>query len=510
MQRTFLIALLLLAAAAPSVSKTKDNPTGMTSASNGVVHALFDLTTPQGGPFPSNRFTVVDRSQNTGRRIAMPKPDCSERPSDCEDLDVINTLDGFNLQPRLSVPFDGPVDLATVTSQTIFLLSMGDTLPGGDRGGQLIGINQVVWDAATHTLHVESDELLNQHTRYALIVTRGVRDPSGAPVRASHDFLSFLLGFTGGRELRQYRASLLDALRAARRAGVRAGEVASASVFTTLSSTATLEKIRNQIKAATPAPADFLLGTEGARTVFPLDEVTRITFNQQTRVSPPGFNAAQVNLAQLRIIPGAVGRIAFGKYLSPDYRTAERYIPQVGTRRGTPAVQTVNEIYFNLYLPSGPTPSGGWPVAIFGTGSPANKNTQPFSVAAVMAAYGIATISINTVGHGFGPLSTLTANQTTGDSVTFSAGGRSIDENGDNRIEAREGRDAATPYTIYNHRGPRRATTNGRRPYATRPGATSRDGRGRRRAPGFGSNAHVLLWPLLRRALRHALPRRRA
>jgi hypothetical protein len=41
-----------------------------------------------------------------------------------------------------------------------------------------------------------------------------------------------------------------------------------------------------------------------------------------------------------------------------------------------------------------------------------------------MAADGIATIAINHVGHGFGPLGTLAVNQTGGDAVTFPAGGR--------------------------------------------------------------------------------------
>jgi hypothetical protein len=27
-----------------------------------------------------------------------------------EDLEVINPLDGFNLQPRPSIPLDGPID----------------------------------------------------------------------------------------------------------------------------------------------------------------------------------------------------------------------------------------------------------------------------------------------------------------------------------------------------------------------------------------------------------------
>ena len=54
-----------------------------------------------------------------------------------------------------------------------------------------MGINQVVWDPATSTLHAKSDELLDQHTRYALIVTRGVRDETGKPVEASEAFQRF-------------------------------------------------------------------------------------------------------------------------------------------------------------------------------------------------------------------------------------------------------------------------------------------------------------------------------
>lgn len=80
------------------------------------VHALFDLTAPTTGPFPSDWFTVPDRSQNTRRRVSLPVPDCAERASDCADLSVINTLDGFNVQPRVSIPFDGPIDVSTVTS----------------------------------------------------------------------------------------------------------------------------------------------------------------------------------------------------------------------------------------------------------------------------------------------------------------------------------------------------------------------------------------------------------
>src|SRR2546425_5019375 len=298
----------------------------------GRVHALSSLETLAGGPFPSDLFTVVDQSQNTGLRINLPKPDCLARPSDCEDLDVINTLDGFNLQPRLSIPFDGPIDVTTVTSETVFLISLGDTLDPSDQGGHRVGINQVVWDPATNTLHVESDELLDQHARYGLIVTNGLHDPGGRRVEASEAFRRFRQEVDG-----DYKHAVLKTVRAARHVGVDEDHIVTASVFTTRSATTILEKIRDQIKSATPAPADFNLGSGGARTVFTLHNLTGITWNRQTGTNPPRFTAGQLPLSLLQIIPGAVDRVAFGKYVSPDYMVHPgEYIPPVGTPTGTP------------------------------------------------------------------------------------------------------------------------------------------------------------------------------
>src|SRR5262249_4721475 len=157
---------------------------------------------------------------------------------------------------------------------TVFLIKLGDPTSPDERGGQLVGINQTVWDVATNTLHVESDQLLEQHTRYALVVTRGVHDADGQPVGPSEEFKRFRhdlnFGQTHDATLKEYRKDLLGAVEAAHGAGVAENDVVAASVFTTMSTTAVLEKIRDQIHAATPAPADFLLGPGGTRTAFPL------------------------------------------------------------------------------------------------------------------------------------------------------------------------------------------------------------------------------------------------
>src|SRR2546430_10753590 len=153
-----------------------------------AVEARFDLSSPASSPFPSDRFTVDDHDQKTGLRVNLPKPDCATRPTDCADIDVINTLDGFNLQPRLSIPFSGPIDVSSVSSSTVFLVRLGDV--HGGRSRHVVGINQVVWDPPTNTLHAESDEFLDQHTRYLLVVTDGVLDSARRPVggRAFEDF----------------------------------------------------------------------------------------------------------------------------------------------------------------------------------------------------------------------------------------------------------------------------------------------------------------------------------
>ena len=401
------------------------------------TYALFGLDSPDNGPFPSDRFTVLDDAQNTGRRVSLPPPSatCARSISECEDLVVINELDGFNLQPRLSIPFSGPIEPSTVTSDTVFLVSLGSTVPDQDfmPWGTKVGIDQVVWDTFTYTLHVESDELLAQHTRVALIVTRGIRDSNGFPVKASDEFRRFLT-----IDRADYKMTLVEAMQAAWGHGVTPGDVVAVSAFTTQSATAVMEKIRRQIHEATPDPADFLLGLNGERTMFSLGEMTGAT----------GINLG-VNSPLRTIFPGAVGSVAFGKYRSSDYeKHPGEYIPPVATRTGVPVVQGTNDIYFNLFLPSGPRPADGWPVVIFGHGVNNNKNVLPLSVASSMAHHGVATIAINAVGHGLSPASTLTVSRAVGSPVTLPAGGRGIDQDGNGVIGPSEGLAARRPRAV--------------------------------------------------------------
>jgi hypothetical protein len=427
------------------------------------VHPLFNLESPTESPFPSDRFTVFDFAQNTALRVNLPLPNCATHPSDCIDTLLLNQLDGFNPQPRISIPFDGAIDVNTVNSQTVFLVRIGNILDPDDATLHPIGINQVVWDPATLTLHAESDERLDQHSNYLLLVTTEVHDATGKAIEASEGFerlradddedLDFRRGKDAQARLyRQVLARLLrpDVLRQietglARK--LRRRDIAVASLFTTESVTATLEKIRNQIKAAPAPAASFNLGLQGERTVFPLPSVRGILFQQEVGTAPT-FHTVPVPTPALAVVP-SVAAVAFGKFHALNFEAPGAFIPAVPTRTGVPAVQSTEDLYFNVFIPAGPRPAHGWPVAIFSHGFGDNKNNSPFAVAAVMASAGVATITVNTVGHGFGPLSTLTVVLQNGNLVILPAGGRGVDLNGDGTIDAIEGFLSSPPHSSF-------------------------------------------------------------
>jgi hypothetical protein len=107
--------------------------------------------------FPTDALTVRDRSQLTGRRIALPRPDCTALPSKCEAADLLDQLDGFDLDPRIALRFDRPVDPARVAAATTI-----------DDGRHHTGVERIVYDPATHTVYAHPDRQLWPATTYRL------------------------------------------------------------------------------------------------------------------------------------------------------------------------------------------------------------------------------------------------------------------------------------------------------------------------------------------------------
>jgi Bacterial Ig-like domain len=401
--------------------------------------------TKAGQPFPSNLYTVHDDAQITGLRVDLPTPDCATHPSDCADVAVLDTLDGFNVQPRISIPFSAPIDLTTVSSSTIYLVGPQE---------HVVGINQAVWDPLTNTLHVESDEQLAQDTTYLLVVTRDVRGADGEPLEETdfRDDLNF--GQTKDPHAKAYRKELLDALPLAAAGGASTDEIAAASLFTTQSIDAISRQIRSQLSGG---PASFTLGAGSERTVFPVSSLLAVQWRRQ--VGTATFSTSFLPTPALSIFPGSVGTIAFGSYESPNYENAAGVIPATGTKDGTPVPQSMSHIQFTLFLPAGAPPAGGWPAAIFGHGFSDSKNGAPWAVASSLAHAGLATIAINVVGHGGGALGTYTVLRAGALPLTLPDGGRGTDQDGNGTIDSTEGVSAVGAQSLIGSRDGLRQTT---------------------------------------------------
>ncbi len=413
-------------------------------------------------PFPNDRFTVPDFRNLTFRRVNLPLPDCSVQVSDCADLAHINRLDGFSTQPRITIPFTGEIDVSTVNSSSVYLINLGDTqtLQGW---GRKVGINQVVWDPESMTLAFEPDELLAEHTRYLLVVTKGVRSASGAPVKAasgpSWRARAKRQGWRASPpRLTEHDRALQSALRSVHRLEKA---VVSATLFTTQSSTVDLVKVMRQIKRKPPSPVRFDLGKANGAvvpSVFSVPGLVQATFMRQTQAAG-ALTPTTLPLPSLYVVPGAVGTLAYGRFQSPSYLNEQRYIPAVPSWTGAPQPSGAEELVFQVFLPAGKAPAGGWPVAVFGHGFTDSMFGAPWVVASMLASHGVATVSLNVVGHAGGSNGYLMFQSADGQTVQVPAGGRGFDQNGDGLIDSTEGVAAVFPDDVLGNRDGLRQTT---------------------------------------------------
>ena len=336
------------------------------------------------GVFPNDRLTRKDSRQVTGLRVALPLRNCRARPSDCNERRLVNQLDGFDIDPRIAIRFDRPIDVAKVTPSSLYVQRV--------RGGPRIGVNRIVWSPARNALYAQPVVLLEESTRYRIVVGRAL----------------------GGR-----------------RVGRR---------FTTMTATAPLRRMRAQLddgsayERAGIAAADRGLSfvrPGGLRTVFAAPSVVRIT-----RFNDTGAGALQEELVPNTAVLGA-GQYAFGSLRAPSWLDGDSTIAQTPTRTGVPRVTGRAELGFTMIVPAGAKPAGGWPVAVFGPGITRSKYDL-FLAADENAARGIATVAIDPVGHAFGPRSEVAVDTLAG-SRRFSGFGRGRDRDGDGKVSDQEG-----------------------------------------------------------------------
>lgn len=339
--------------------------------------------------FPSDTLTVPDATQVTGRRVELPLPDCAVAVSDCNDIRLLNQLDGFDLDPRIAIQLATvPADIdATFTADVLYV----EPVAGGDR----IGLNRFVLDPSGEVLFGQPRELLAESTTYRLVYDA----PDG---RLETTFTTL----TATQGLAQMRAQLDDG-RAYDAAGIPAAERG-------------LDLVRD----------------DGTRTVFDAPDVVRMTrYDQRTDVCDD-LTAEQI----LNPAVAAARSYGFGSFRSPSWLDPDRTIPQPSTATGEPVVQGSEEVGFTIILPAGAAPAEGWPVAIFGPGITRSKYDL-FLAADTNAARGVATLSLDPVGHAYGACSEVGVELLSGggEELRFSGFGRGFDQDGDGVITDQEG-----------------------------------------------------------------------
>jgi len=389
------------------------------------VTVLFNPTSPEVGPFPTNFLTVSDPAQKTGLRVNLPVPGCQAQPNDCAELALINQLDGFHLHPRLRVRFSGPVNPDTLRGGVYigWLDKLTDEEHGLQPAGHLTPIDQVLYDPATNTGFAKPDEFLDQHRSYLLLVTNAVRDVRGDPVSADAGFLA-----CASQQDVYYCGQLRQALgRFVAKLAPRS--IVAASLFTTQSATGWLEKARDQIQNSS-----ISLQPTGSKSVFALSELAKLAVRLERRVSPPQFEEVELPLVLLI----GVKQIAFGSFQSPNFLDEQQVIATVPSGAEVAFPRASKEIFFQVFLPATPAPATGYPVVIAGHGLNGNR-FDSLAVAASLAARGLATIAINAVGHGFGPNGKVVLTDRTGSVTELPFGGRAVDMNGDGVFDAAEG-----------------------------------------------------------------------
>ena len=296
---------------------------------------------------PVGHLHGAGRRHNTGRRLALPYPDCAVRPSDCDDLAVINTLDGWGLQTRISMPFSGDIDPASVTSHSIFVVSREHAAGASTR----------------RRAHRHQPGRLGRGHAHAARRSRSAARTAPPLRRHRHQRRPRYPRQEGQEErgVRRLRADRAGMVCGPLERGAERGARARCSTRT--------GRHRQRLHDADDHVGDgadsrrhqgrhsrarrLVLGPAGERSVFNRAEVASVTFRQQTRV-PPAFTNLGVNLAQVNAVPGAVGRIAYGRYVSPDYLVHGRGSSRrrhAGRNPGGPGQASV---YFTLYLPPEP------------------------------------------------------------------------------------------------------------------------------------------------------------
>ena len=241
------------------------------------------------------------------------------------------------------------------------------------------------------------------------------------------------------------------------------------------------------------------------RTVFPLASISSIAFSRQTGTAP-AFQVSPTGTPFLSLYPGSVGTVAFGAFDSPDYETPSKVIPPSGS---TAPTSPGNEPA--LLQPVPPRRDGARGRLAGGDLRARLRRQQELEPVHRRLVDGAArhrddrdqrrrsrrrrARNADRQPH----------RRRAGRPARRWPRDRPGRQHGD-RLD--RGRQRRRP--VHADLEPRRPPADGDRPDAARSRDRGRDGRRRRRRPRPRPGADLVLRPVVRRHLRHEVPRRRA
>ncbi len=311
----------------------------------GGVTVNWNPQDPTIGPYPSDILTTPDSTQKNGMRINLPMPDCTTAPSDCQDVQLINQLDGFQTAPRIAVTFSGPVDVNSI-HHAIYYVAL-DILTNEEHGinytGQMLYLTQMIYDPTTNTLYGKPDGNLDQHRQYAIVVTDTIRDMAGDPVEADPGYTACAHPAAGVTQT-IYCAELSQAV------GNTAPQLApanivGASVFTTMNVTTWMEQAWAQLGHITPPPTPI-----APPALIQFANIASLVLHEQVAVNPGQI--VDVALPITNPLIQGIGAIGFGSFASPNFLNAQQVIPWTPTGQAVSAPASLNVITYHVFLPA--------------------------------------------------------------------------------------------------------------------------------------------------------------
>ncbi len=304
---------------------------------------------------------------------------------------AVNTLDGFSTTAKITAPFNGPLDAASLIpfdiqaptgTETIFILdatNSGPLVPGVD---YVVGVSPASGSGGA-ILEITPIRPLAEKTTYVIFLTSGILSTAGQAagpdqvfqlVRDAH-FAGVMTGNPGLDALLPVIGPLLDA-------GVAAFGLAPTDVVSAWS-----------------------VSTQSLSDVLEVIDQTAVA--QLAVITPAGITTADLGQGLPGIADIYVGFMQVPYYMDPADPQGSFWVgagESLLTRfNPTPMVRTTLRIPVLASLPnasSGQTqPPGGWPVAIYQHGVTDNRLSL-FAIADSMAQAGIAVVAIDLPIHG--------------------------------------------------------------------------------------------------------------